>query len=251
MAAASRIPTLALRALAVLAAVLLVPALSGPAAAAKRSVSAYTDEQLAHGFYKTVFGVEHGSRRYGRMVKKYAGPVRFSVINRSAVDRRAAVRGFIADLPSKVRGLKTALVSDPARADFTVIVVDRASYVKTVRADVLGSHVGRVPGSCLVKVDMGADGIARSTAVVVSDEGESLFRRCMTEEILQGLGPMNDDRSLADSVFNDATDHDRFMPFDRAILSMLYHPAVRHGMSQAEVREVLPQVIADIRRRLR
>lgn len=225
--------------------------LPGTAEASRKGLSGYTDEQLAHGFYKTVFGVEHGSRRYGRMVKKYNEPVRFRIVNRASADRRADVARFIGTLPGLVRGLKTTLVKNEAAAQFTVIVVDRASYVKTVRADVLGSHVGSVPGSCLVKVDLGADGITRSTAVVVADEGEALFKRCMTEEILQGLGPMNDDRSLTDSVFNDSSQHTRFMPFDRAILSMLYHPSIRHGMSPEEVAAQLPAVIADVRKRLR
>jgi hypothetical protein len=245
--------TARLRTWVVLLAAMLAGATGLPAtsAAAPKALSGYTDEQLAHGFYKTVFGVEHGSRRYGRMVKKYNEPVRFRIVNRAAADRRGDVARFIGKLPGLVRGLKTTVTATAADAQFTVIVVDRASYVETVRADVLGSHVGTVPGSCLVKVDLAADGIARSTAVVVADEGEALFKRCLTEEILQGLGPMNDDRSLTDSVFNDASRHTRFMPFDRAILSMLYHPSIRHGMSPQEVAAQLPKVIADVRRRLK
>ena len=114
----------------------------------------------------------------------------------------------------------------------------------TVRNSVLGTHSGSAPGQCLVRVEPGAKGIRRSTAVIVSDEGEGLFRRCMVEEILQGLGPMNDSASLKYSVFNDSSTYDQFMPFDRMVVSMLYDRRVRHGMSPGEVDRVLPVVLA-------
>ena len=89
------------------------------------------------------------------------------------------------------------------------------------------------PGKCLVRVVSTSAGISRSDAVIVADEGEFLFHRCMVEEILQGLGPVNDDRSLGESVFNDMSRHATFTDFDRHILNMLYHPADRAGDDQA------------------
>ncbi len=183
-------------------------------------------------------------------MKKYSGPVTFRIVNKSAIDRTPAIRTFVRSLPGMVRGLETRVVKGDGQADFTVVVVDRKNYVETVRADVLGSHAGAAPGSCLVKVDLGSNGISRSVAVVVSDEGETLFRRCMTEEILQGLGPMNDDPTLMQSVFNDRTEFGRFTGFDRMIMNVLYDRRIRHGMSKAEIAELLPQVVADVRRRL-
>lgn len=219
--------------------------------AGQRKHGAFTDEQIIDGFRRTVFGVEYGSSRYGRIVKKYTGPVTFRIVNKAAKDRTAAVRSFVKSLPGLVRGLQTRVVSADAKADFTVLVVDRKSYVETVRADVLGSHAGAVPGSCLVKVDLGSGGISRSVAVVVSDEGETLFRRCMTEEILQGLGPMNDDPTLMQSVFNDRTEFGKFTSFDRMIMNVLYDPRIRHGMSKTEVAEMLPAIVADVKRRVK
>ena len=52
------------------------------------------------------------------------------------------------------------------------------------------------PGRCVVRVVSGPGGIARADAVIVADEGETLFRRCLIEEVLQGLGPLNDDARL-------------------------------------------------------
>jgi hypothetical protein len=94
------------------------------------------------------------------------------------------------------------------------------------------------------------NGIERSDAAIVADEGEFLFQRCMVEEILQGLGPVNDDPALAESVFNDESAASSFTSFDRHILNMLYHPLIEPGMTKAEVRRVLPQVAAEVRARL-
>jgi hypothetical protein len=73
----------------------------------------------------------------------------------------------------------------------------------------------------------------------------------MVEEVLQGLGAVNDDAGLPESVFNDRSPHSRFTRFDRHILNMLYHPLVRAGMSLDEVRAVLPAVAAEVTARLR
>ena len=71
------------------------------------------------------------------------------------------------------------------------------------------------------------------------------------EEILQGLGPVNDNPSLVHSVFNDTSKHARFTKHDQYILNMLYDDRIKAGMNQREVGEVLPEVIRDARRRVR
>jgi hypothetical protein len=102
-----------------------------------------------------------------------------------------------------------------------------------------------------VRVISSQNGIRRSDAVIVSDEGEFLFRRCLVEEILQGLGPVNDNASLKSSVFNDTSKHSRFTKHDRYILNMLYDERIKAGMNKDEVAKVLPAVIRDARRRVR
>ena len=108
-----------------------------------------------------------------------------------------------------------------------------------------------VPGRCLVRVVSGASGIMRSDAVIVADDGDFLFKRCLVEEVLQGLGPVNDNSGLSQSVFNDTSRHVSFTKHDRYILNMLYNPKIKPGMSEKDVRTVLPAVIRDARRQVR
>jgi Protein of unknown function (DUF2927) len=87
--------------------------------------------------------------------------------------------------------------------------------------------------------------------VIVADEGDFLLHRCVIEETLQGLGPINDDPTLSESVFNDRSEHSTFTDFDRHILNMLYHPLVEPGMTKLEVARVLPKVVEDVQAKLR
>jgi hypothetical protein len=214
---------------------------------------AFTDAELIDGFERTVFGSEYSSFGWQSfLVKKFVEPVRVFVDDRSAAHRGGEIAAFIRSLPSKIAGLDIDVVAEPAEANYRIFVIDRAAYREVVSREVYGRPSSSfTPGKCLVRVISTSAGISRSDAVIVADEGEFLFHRCMVEETLQGLGPVNDDRSLAKSVFNDRSDHSIFTEFDRHILNMLYHPLVEPGMTRLEAARVLPAVAADIQARLR
>ncbi|MTI07650.1 DUF2927 domain-containing protein [Roseibium denhamense] len=222
------------------------------AAPAKGASNTFSTEELLDGFEKTVFGLEYRSwswRPY--LVKKFTKPVRFYVYNMSRRDRSKVVRSFIRDIGRRVSGLQTEIVSLPAAANFDVYVVDRGQYETVVRRDIYKNPRAKVPGRCLVRVVSGRNGIKRSSAVIVSDEGEFLFQRCLVEEILQGLGPMNDNEKLTHSVFNDSSRHSRFTVFDQILLNMLYDPRIKPGMSRKQTESILPLVVRDARHRVR
>lgn len=212
----------------------------------------FSTEELVKGFEKTVFGLEYRSwswRPY--LVKKFTKPVLFYVHNLSSRDRRKTVKRFIREIGQRVGGLTTAVTNDPKQANFEVFVVDRMQYAPVVKKDIYKNDRAKVPGRCLVRVVSGRQGIKRASAVIVSDEGEFLFKRCLVEELLQGLGPMNDDKRLTHSVFNDSSRHSRFTVFDQLILNMLYDPRIKPGMSQEQTKPILPLVARDARQRVR
>lgn len=219
---------------------------------ARAANDSFSTEELLRGFEKTVFGLEYRSwswRPY--LVKKFTQPVTFYVHNLSRRDRTRVVHRFVREIDRRIGGLETSITNDPTAANFEVFVVDRAQYVSVVQRDIYKNDRAKVPGRCLVRVVSGRKGIKRSSAVIVSDEGEFLFKRCLVEEILQGLGPMNDHQDLTHSVFNDASRHSRFTVFDQIILNMLYDPRIRPGMSMKQTKPILPLVVRDARRRVR
>ncbi len=213
---------------------------------------AFSDRSVIHGFNKTVFGSEFASGGgQSHYIRKFRKPVKFYIHNRSRKNRRRAARRFILSLNRSVRGLRTQVVTNPDRANFHLYIVDRRDYNDTVRNIVYRNSSARVRGRCMVRSVFTRFGISRSDAVIVSNEGEKLFRRCLTEEVLQGLGPLNEDTSLKASMFNDRSRHTRFTRFDRYILNMLYDKRLKSGDSQKSVQSLLPVVLRDVKRRIR
>jgi hypothetical protein len=210
---------------------------------------AFSDAELIDGFERTVFGSEYASFGWqSRLVKKFTGPIRFYVDDRSNAGRGGEIVAFIETLPELIAGLEVKIVGNAGSANYRVFVLDRADYRQVITSEVYDRPTSTfAPGRCLVRVVSSMSGISRTDAVIVADEGDFLFRRCMVEEILQGLGPVNDDRSLIESVFNDQSLNAEFTLFDRHILNMLYDPRVEPGMTKLEAGRVLPDVAADVR----
>ena len=211
---------------------------------------AASDSEVINGFNLTVFGEEYSPFGYqSNYIRKFNGTVRFYIHNLSSRNRAAEVKSFILSLNRSIHGLSTTIVSSPGQANFNVYIVDRKDYVSTVKDKVYRNQGASTPGRCLVRTVFSRSGIRRSDAVIVADEGEALFDRCKAEEILQGLGPLNEHPSLRESMFNDRTRHTRFTYFDRLILNMLYDPRLKNGALKDNVQALLPDLLRDAKRR--
>lgn len=214
------------------------------------SAAAMSDETVKKGFIRTVMSAEYGSGAHVKTVKKYNGYVRFAVVNHSKRNRRPAVTKFVRQLNGKIRGLRAGLVGRPSSANFIIHVVDKSQYADVLRKHVFRSASAPIRGRCYAHVKLGSKGIQRTSVVIVSDAGEKIFKRCLVEEVLQGLGPLNDAAPASLSVFSGSSRHTTFTHYDRILMNVLYDPRVKAGMTKKQVLAVLPKVISDTRRRL-
>ena len=89
--------------------------------------------------------------------------------------------------------------------------------------------------------------IERSDVILTVDNGDFIFFDCAYEELLQSLGPINDTASVPWTMFNDNVSMGFFGIYDQYILNLLYDPRIKAGMTVAEVKEVLPAVLVDVR----
>ncbi|MDA8870418.1 DUF2927 domain-containing protein [Rhizobiaceae bacterium] len=214
----------------------------------------YTVDGIVDGFSRTVFGAEYDliDAFRGSYVHKFQGPVRVYVALGDPADtrRRNEVHRFIRRIDRLIDGLDIAPTGSEAQANFVVHVVPRARYADTVRNRVYRNASAPVRGRCLVRSQFSRAGNERSDAVLVSDEGDALFQRCMTEEILQGLGPLNDDPTLSASMFNDTTNFTSFRRFDRLIMNVLYDARIRSGDTPSDLIGLLPNVARDTLKRI-
>lgn len=213
---------------------------------------AASDREIIRGFNLTVFGAEFAP--FGvqsHYIRKFVGPVRIKIHNFSGANRVSTINRFVKSLNRSINGLKVSTTKNGAFANFNVYVVDRIDYVKIARQKIYKRKSAKIPGKCLVRSVFSRAGIIRSDAIVVSDGGEHLFQRCMIEEILQGLGPLNESTTLSESMFNDQSKHTKFTQFDRTILNMLYDRRIKNGASIEKVQKILPSVLADVKLRTR
>lgn len=216
------------------------------ATASSPHAARFQDKDVTQGFYKSVFGSEIGALSWGAQtnrVKKYVTPVKVWIDNRSKLNRLKTVRRFVKSLPRLIPGLKVRMARNRKDANFRIFIVDSDDYKATVQDEIFRTRNIHVPGQCIVRVLSRRSGILGSDAVLVSDQGMPLFRRCMVEEILQGLGPLNDDDSLVHSVFNDQTTYSHFTLYDRLIMNMLYSPSVKPGMTLKQVRPMTADLL--------
>lgn len=82
----------------------------------------------------------------------------------------------------------------------------------------------------------------RAAIFIPSDTSPQEIRDCLHEELAQALGPLNDLYRLSDSIFNDDNFHSVLTAYDMRILRAFYDPALRNGMSRAEVAAQLPAI---------
>jgi hypothetical protein len=77
--------------------------------------------------------------------------------------------------------------------------------------------------------------IVGAVAVIPLDQGPRVLRQCIVEELAQSLGLPNDVNDLTDTIFSDRTPEIELTAKDRRFLRLLYHPALRPGMTGAEI----------------
>ncbi|MCC7348848.1 MAG: DUF2927 domain-containing protein [Variibacter sp.] len=245
-----------------LAALLGIILLAGSAQAEDREISArralerkaFTDAEIAFGFFKVAFGAEMGFGGRTDRIRKYAKPVRVYVEGKVRPERRAQVTEVIADIRGRIANLDIAVTGERRDANFVVHLVRNRDLPATVRR-LYGARGNRILRSlrpqCLSGFSKDAQyRITRSDVILVVDRGDFIFYDCAYEELLQALGPIRDDASVPWTMFNDNVQMGFFGIYDQYLLNILYHERVQPGMTRAELRRLLPLVMPDVRERV-
>lgn len=212
----------------------------------------FTDAEIIDGFYRIVFGAEfHVSGSVDR-IRKYEKPVRVHVDSRAKPDRRKEVAEVVDDIRSKIRHLDIAMADSRKEANVTVTLVRDRDIEKTIRQFYGREQAARIVKSLEPQCLSGfrKDELFRiehSDVIVVVDAGEFIFRDCIYEELLQALGPINDDDDLPWTMFNDDVQMGFFGIYDQYLLNILYDPRIRAGMTKEQVKALLPQILPDVR----
>ncbi len=229
----------------------------------------FTDRMLAENFIRIALYDEYTRTAAGpvqRMtssrIRKWQAPVRVGLRFGPSVaaDRRAAdtarVASFLQRL-SRVTGHPIGL--DDRAPNFFIHIVsedERRALGPQIRAALPGlspSEVAAItdmPRStyCLVYAMSAGDGATytRAFAVIRAEHPDLLRLSCLHEEIAQGLGLANDSPTARPSIFNDDEEFALLTRQDELMLRMLYNPALRPGMTEAQARPIVESLAASL-----
>ena len=225
-----------------------IPAIASRQRAEKKT---FTDSEIIEGFLKTAFGAEyHLAGRVDR-IRKYDAPVRvFADGNRP--DRKTQLAKVVADIARRVQHLDIAMADTSDGANVLVKLVRDRDLFRTI-STFYGSERAReistsLDPQCLSGFRKNEKfEIEHSDVILTVDNGDFTFLDCAYEELLQSLGPINDTSTVPWTMFNDNVSMGFFDVYDQYILNVLYDPRIKAGMTVAEVKAVLPEVLADVR----
>jgi DUF2927 family protein len=255
MSISGRYRCLTIFAIAMLAVGATPPAASGeiPAVASRQRAEkkVFTDSEITEGFFKTAFGAEyHLAGRVDR-IRKYDTPVRvFADGNRA--DRKAQLAKVVADIGQRIQHIDIAMADSNEAANVMVKLVRDRDLYRTITTFYGSERAREIKSSldpqCLSgfrKNDKYE--IEHSDVILTVDSGDFVFLDCAYEELLQSLGPINDTSSVPWTMFNDNVSMGFFDVYDQYILNLLYDPRIKAGMTVAEVKALLPEILPDVR----
>ncbi|MBI3434739.1 MAG: DUF2927 domain-containing protein [Proteobacteria bacterium] len=212
----------------------------------------FSDAEIADGFFKIAFGAELGLRGRVDRIRKFVVPVRIHVASQARPDRRRQLAAIVADIASRIAHIDVALTADRDAANIFVTLVRDRDMSAALRATFGAARARQIARAldpqCLSGYAKDAQyRIRRADVILVVDAGEFTFRDCAYEELLQALGPINDDSSVPWTMFNDNVQLGKFGVYDQYLLNILYDKRIRPGMTRARVRALLPQIMPSVR----
>lgn len=227
----------------------------------------YTDRMLAENFIRVALYDEYTRTAAGPVqrltasrLRRWEAPVRVGLRFGDSVtpERRATdtarVSSYLQRL-SRVTGHPIRL--DDGAPNFWLWIVsedERQALGPEIRATLPGLSAAEVAGItdmprstyCLVYALSQSDGAtySRAFAVIRAEHPDLLRLSCLHEEIAQGLGLANDSPTARPSIFNDDEEFALLTTMDEAMLRILYNPALRPGMGEAEARPIVESLAA-------
>jgi hypothetical protein len=217
--------------------------------------TSFSNDEIMDGFFKIAFGAELQLGRRVERIRKFDEPVRVFVLDQGRHKRKAEIAAIIADIRTRVHHLDLAMTDDLKAANFVVMLVRERDLMRAIRSVYGYNRAKQIERSlnpqCLS--GFGKDEryrIRHAEVILPADADDFIFYDCAYEELLQALGPINDDSSVPWSMFNDDVQMGFFDVYDQYLLNILYDPRIRPGMTKEEVGKLLPEVLPTVRERV-
>lgn len=208
----------------------------------------FTPAELTRGVLALAFGSDLHVGAPTTGLRRFDHPIRARVLGGGSVDRKAAMERVLREFAAKVPQLQLAVVPDVEKADIEVRLIDEKEFASALRAAfgarVANDFIKRTDPQCMTSVTSGPDGaIDHAISFVIVDRGTDVFLDCAYHEPLHAFGLSNHDQHNPWTTLNQNRMVGYLTVYDRTLLTLLYDPRIRPGMSKAQARRVLPAMI--------
>jgi hypothetical protein len=216
----------------------------------------FSTPELMRGFFALAFGSDLRIGAALRGIRRFDRPILAAVIASGSVDRSAAMQRVVAEYAEKVPNLhlsvaQVSVVQDAASADIEIRLIDEKDFTAALRAafgaEITRAFIARTDPQCMTSVKSDAEGaIVRTVSFIIVDKGDTVFLDCAYHELLHAFGLSNHDQRNPWTTLNQHRMVGYLSVYDRSLLTLLYDPRLRPGMTAAQARAVLPGVIEDL-----
>lgn len=227
------------------------PAPPGSFEGAPPQYTRFSTAELMRGFLALAFGSDLRIGARPRGIRRFDHPIRVAVIPGGSVDRTAAMRRVLDEYAQKVPNLHLSIADNAAGADIEVRLIDEKNFKSALLAafgaKITRTFMARTDPQCMTSVKSSVGGsIMRAVSFIIVDEGNDVFFDCAFHEVLHAFGLSNrDQRNPWTTLYQNRT-VGYLSIYDRALLTLLYHPRMQPGMTAGRARAMLPRVIRDL-----
>jgi hypothetical protein len=223
-----------------------VLALSLMATAGPVNADSFDREDLHAAFMEIAFGVEvqDSDARPGLYVRKFADDVRYKIISTEG-RKHAEIADRLAEIDSLIDIDIRPIVN--ARAANYFVYAYPVAEKKKYNRQIMKNHDYTVSperpalydrSNCRFSIFPSRKGTRLSIVFLpIVDEPEWSY--CLTEELVQAFGLLNDTANHQHTAMNDRRDSKELTTFDTYLLKMLYDDRIRPGIMAEDVRQLL------------
>jgi len=221
----------------------------GSVSGAPPEFTQFSASELSRGFLALAFGSDLLIGKRPKGIRRYDHPITAHVIPGGSVDRAAAMERILDDYAAQVPSLKLSVIGNE-QADIEVRLIDEkhfnAALVAAFGAKVARTFIARTDPQCMTSVKSDAAGeIVHSVSFIIVDKGEQVFFDCAYHELLHAFGLSSHDQHNPWTTLNQNRMVGYLSVYDRSLLTILYDPRIKPGLTLTRVRKILPSIIKD------
>ena len=164
---------------------------------------------------------------------------------------RSTMARVIEDYARAVPSLQLSVAPSADAAEIELRLIDEKDFQSALQAafgaKIAKTFVTRTDPQCMTSVKSTADGkIVHSVSFIIVDKGDDVFLDCAYHELLHAFGLSNHDQHNPWTTLNQKRMVGYLTVYDRSLLTLLYDPRIKPGMTVRQARFVLPRAIAEL-----